>query len=342
LAPDEEEFRQEYEEEEDRLPSPIIGELQEDLLDEFERQASSGAGPEDLDRRAYELEHEVSWEDIQEYYREYKLIEPYIEDLKKVFEKVISRRIELKRRLRARGKEGAVIDPGLLVQAKLDADIGIPDSPVWLDYKERPVEVIAPGGFEVTLVCDLSGSMESPMEKLVEERRCAILFMEALKDFHQLAEKHREDMIELGVKSEVRGFGNFEIELKPLSSELEEKKRIEIFKNMARAPGRSTWDYESLKAIREGIDQEKQKRLATGDLKKAVIVFSDGQSSSVSRVREELEKLRGMGVTVVGVGITSYSQAIKNTYSPEGRVCDEVSKLPETLAELLKEFTKDL
>lgn len=342
LAPDEEGFRQEYEEEENRLPHPIAGELQEDLLGEFERQVSSGAGPEELDRRAYELEHGVSWENIQAYYREFKIIEPYIEDLKKVFEKIISRRIELKRRLRARGKEGVILDPGLLVQAKLDTQVGISDSPVWLNYKKIPVEVIAPGGFEVTLVCDLSDSMERPIEKLVQERLCTILFLEALKDFHQLAEEHRQEMVELGVKSEVRGFGDFEIELKPLSSELEEKTRIKVFKNLARAPGKATWDYESLEAIRKEINQEKQKRLAAGDLKKAVIVFSDGQSSNASRVQEELRKLRDMGVTVVGVGITRHARAIEETYSPEGKVCDQVSQLPETLAELLKELTKGL
>ncbi len=342
LAPNEEGFRQEYEKEENRLPHPMAGELQEELIREFEDQVARGAGPEELDRRAYELEHGVSWEDIQGYYGEYITIKPYIEYLRKVFEKVISRRIEYKRRLRARRREGAVIDPGLLSQAKLDADVGISDSPVWLDYQKRPVEVVAPGGFEVTLVCDLSCSMEMPREKLVEERHCVILFLEALKDFHQLAETHREEMVELGVKSEVRGFGNFEIELKPLSSELKEITRIEVFKNLASAPGLATWDYESLEAIREDTDQEKQRRLAAGELKKAVIVFSDGISSNPDRVQEELVKLRQMGVTVVGVGITRHARAIENTYSPESKVCDKVNQLPEILAELLREFTKEL
>jgi nitric oxide reductase activation protein len=240
-----------------------------------------------------------------------------------------------------------MLDPGLLVQAKLDADIGIPDSPVWLKYKERPVEVIAPGGFEVTLVCDLSGSMEDPMEKLIEERRCTILFLEALKDFHQLAEKHREEMVELGVKSEVRGFGGPEfgktgLELKPLSPELSEKMRIKVFKNLARAPGTRTFDHLPLIAIRESIDDEKKKKLASGELKKAIIVFSDGLSHAQQQVKGELKTLRDMGVTVVGVGITRHARAIENTYSPEGKICDEVSQLAETLAELLKEFTKDL
>ena len=61
-----------------------------------------------------------------------------------------------------------------------------------------------------------------------------------------------------------------------------------------------------------------------------------------SRLIDTLKKLRDLGVTVVGVGITRHASAIEDTYRPDAKVCNQVSQLPETLAELLKEFTKEL
>ena len=341
LKPEEEDFAGEYSNFQDRVPTPMSIEQSQEIAGKMSK-VSVGAGPEDADRKSYEVEHGVSWDDTQEYLREFKLVEPYVNELKKVFERIIARRIEMKRRLRARGKEGAVLDPGLLTQAKIDADAGTVDTPVWRQYEKRPVEVTAPGSFEVSLVCDLSGSMESPIDKLVQQRQCAILFMEALKDFHEMAEEAEHEMEPLSVKSEVRGFGDFEIDLKTLGPTLTELTRIAVYKNLRSAPGASTWDYESLETIENSIDDEKRRLVAEKALKKAVIVFSDGQSSNAERVQQALKRLRDLGITVVGVGITEYAAAIENTYKPDGKVCKEVKELPETLSNLLKEFAKEL
>lgn len=342
LSEEEEWFREEYEAFGERLPQPLKEVEMEALVDGLEKMGVDGAGPEDMERRAYELQYGVSWEDAQRYYKEFQMVEPYVGDLRQVFERVINRRIEQKRKLKGKTQRGVILNPGLLVQAKLDIEEERTDSRVWLDYKKRMREVIAPGNFEVTLVCDLSGSMEDPIEKLRIQRQCAILFLEGLAEFCELARKRQGEMEELDVLSEVRGFGNFEVELKPLSNQLTEAMRIEVLKNLSWAPGSATWDYESLTAIKQGIDGEQRRKLVSGELKKAVVVFSDGQSSNVGRAQEEARGLREMGVEVVGVGVSKHAQAVKSTYKPQGLVCNEVGQLPEILTKLLEEFSQSL
>lgn len=342
LMEEEEWFREEYEEFEERLPQPLKEVEMEALVDKLEEMGVDGAGPEDMERRAYELQYGVSWEDAQRYYKEFQVVEPYVRDLRQVFERIINRRIEQKRKLKGRTQRGVILNPGLLVQVKLDMEEERTDSRVWLDYEKRSREVLAAGNFEVTLVCDLSGSMEDPVEKLRVQRQCAILFLEGLAEFCELARERQGEMEELDVLSEVRGFGNFEVELKPLSNQLTEAMRIEVLKNLSRAPGSATWDYESLTAIKQGIDGEQRRKLVSGRVKKAVVVFSDGQSSNVGRAHEEVRELRQMGVEVVGVGVSKHAQAVKSTYKPQGLVCNEVGQLPEILTKLLEEFSQSL
>ena len=157
-----------------------------------------------------------------------------------------------------------------------------------------------------------------------------------------MTEEAKEEMEPLHVQSEVRAFGDFDVELKALSGELYEKTRIIVLKNLSEAPGGSTLDFEPLEIIFKGISDEKKKALKEGLLKKAVVVFSDGESSKAEKVKNVLKKLRELGIVVVGVGITESAEAIRQTYKPKARISKNPSDLPETLSELLEELTRDL
>ena len=73
-----------------------------------------------------------------------------------------------------------------------------------------------------------------------------------------------------------------------------------------------------------------------------MIVFTDGASDNPARVQGVLKSLRDSGVVAIGVGITSEGSPVLSTYAPNALVVEDVSKLPITLGELLKEHLKDL
>jgi len=79
-----------------------------------------------------------------------------------------------------------------------------------------------------------------------------------------------------------------------------------------------------------------------GKLKKIVIVMTDGDSDDAKRVQEQLGKLREIGVSVVGVGITEEGKSALTTYAPEARLCTEAPELAVVLGELLKEHLRDV
>ena len=139
---------------------------------------------------------------------------------------------------------------------------------------------------------------------------------------------------ELRTLSEIRSFGgkSENVVVKPLSEELTEKQRIEVFKTLGSCPGGSTEDYISLGQI---IDEMKARdktqpgyleNVKNRTIKKLVIIFSDGGSSSESEFRRKQSELESMGVKVVSYrGITDGSNF--------------TSKMAGILAEAIKDLS---
>jgi len=70
--------------------------------------------------------------------------------------------------------------------------------------------------------------------------------------------------------------------------------------------------------------------------------LSDGDSGNAAEVKNRCQNLRELGVKVVGLGMGSGSQSIESTYTPEGRICYDISDLPKTLQDLLAEYLGQL
>lgn len=333
-------FEDDYKDYEENIhPEPMEDKEKDKKIKEFKE------GQDEAKRQeaGYEKEHGVSKKEVADYYSEYRYVEDSVEALREVFRKIVEQRKIPKRRLSTLKEEGVMIDPGLVAQTYLDVKAGIESPKTMKDFEGMLIDENIPGKFSIRLVADQSSSMAG--EKAIYQRRSAILVMEALREFTEILDEERELIYpDLEVQTELRSFGVDGTRLyKPLSKELSEKQRVDYFKGLLETPG-GTNDFDSLTEIEKDVRERIAKdpvyaaELKSGKRKEIVIVFSDGDSANPPEVQRRLKNLRELGVKAVGLGMTSGAQSILTTYAPDGRICYNVSDLPKTLEEMLKEY----
>ena len=313
------------------------------------KEAQKGKDSKDKADDDYAKKIGVEKKDLQEYRKITenleKIVNPetdvsVIEELKNLFSRIISKRLKKALAPKYPVDEGdELVDPAQLIA---DVKSGNLQPKVWEDTEIKEKKGERFGEVEITLVCDQSGSMAG--QKAEEQRKSAVLVMEVLKEFAELCEAEKINIDKpLEVKSEIYGFGAGEDKkpMKKMSAELGEAERINVLKKLYHVPGTTT-DFNSLEAIYAGLDEKTKIKMKIGELKKIVIVFTDGGSDDPARTQGILKNLRDSGVVAIGVGITAEGSAVLSTYAPNALVVEDVSRLPIVLGELLKEHLKDL
>lgn len=197
---------------------------------------------------------------------------------------------------------------------------------VWEEINIREKKEKKVSAFDIHLVCDTSGSMEG--EKLKEQRKSAILLLEALNELFEELELEALEIDEpLSIRTECLTFGSDVSYLKNLGVGLSEKERVAMYKALSEAPG-STADYLALQSINNAIDKETKEEIHNGDRQKLVIVMTDGGSDEPDTLKVELKKLRDTGAVVVGVAITTSAKSAIKIYDPESELAEKASDLP--------------
>jgi flagellin-specific chaperone FliS len=343
-------FKDAYKRAKDRMPEAVPIETIEKAFEDWKaEQAENKSDPD----KEYAEKIGVKKEDLQRYRQIVesleKIINPetnenIIEDLSHLIERIIAKRLKPKHAPKYPEPEGEdLVDPAQLVA---DAKAGNFEAKAWetLEVKQMPGQKF--GEVEITLVCDRSGSMETPMTKLLEQRKSAVFLMEALKNFAERCDEEAVNMEKpLEVRSEIYAFSATNADktsLKKMSKELGEKERIEVMSKISSAPGRNTTDYVCLETILADIDGNAEQKIKEGELKKIVIVFTDGDSGDKERVKTALKNLREKGVVAVGVGVTESGAATLETYAPDARLAEQAEKLSIILADLLKEHLQNV
>lgn len=342
-------FANEYAEVEKKFPEAVPMKEVEEALKKWKK-AEEGKNSADKADEEYAKKLGVEKKDLQEYRKIAqeleKIVDPetnaaVMEELKKLFSRIISKRMKKAQAPKYPVEEGdELVDPAELIA---DVRSGNLQSKVWEDTEIKEKRGDKFGEVEITLVCDRSYSMKEG-KKSEEQRKSAVLVMEVLKDFAELCEAEKINIDKpLSVKSEIYGFGAGDDKnpMKTMSAELGEAERIKVFKDLHNLPG-STTDFNCLEAIDDNLDDEVKQKIKSGELKKIVIVFTDGESDDQAKVQNNLKNLREKGVVAIGVGITAEGKAVLNTYAPNALVVEDVSKLPIVLGELLKEHLRDL
>lgn len=338
-------FADDYAEAAERTPNAVPVEQIEEAFKEWQK--THGEDPLDRADRDYAEKIGVKPEDLRNYRAIVESLqriinpetgESVIEELRKLIARIIARRLKPTPGPRYPVEEGEdLVDPAGLVSGVKGGNL---EPKVWetTETIQRPGKMS--GEVEISLVCDRSGSMEEG-SKLIEQRRAAVLAMEVLKEFADQSDEERVNLIRpLEVRSEIYSFqatSQDSTPLKAMSKELGEKERIDVAAVLSSAPGKATTDYQTLETIEGGMDDETKKKILEGDLKKIVIVFTDGVSSKVDRVKTVLGKLRKEGVVAIGVGITEKGKSALDTYAPDARLAEKAEDLPRVLGDLLKE-----
>lgn len=340
-------FADAYERAAEKIPHAVPFEKEKEAFNEWQK----SGGPRAAADAEYARSLGVSPEALREYRDLVKNIENIknpetdervVEELRQLFERIIARRLKPTAAPRYPMEEGEdLVDPAGLV-AGVKAGNLEPKAWETTETKERRGPQF--GEVEITLVCDRSGSMEGA--KLVEQRRAAVMMMEALREFAERCGEERVNMdAPLEVRSEVFSFqadSNDAKPLKAMSAGLGEGQRVKVAASLGSAPGKNTTDYVPLEAISARLSDDEKNKITEGTLKKIVIVFTDGDSGDAGRVGEALKKLRGAGVVAVGVGITDEGASVLTTYAPEAQVVSDASRLAPALAGLLKDHLADV
>lgn len=347
---DEDYFAEEYDESEERLPRVLSPkEAKEEIEKEIRRRQEDNKSSEQIAKEQFRGRYGVSAAEIEDYSDEYRKIEYQIKPLRGVFERIIATRKEVRRRLKERTDQGVIIDPSMIAQAYIDALGGIVSSRTQLKIRREELDEHKLREFEFTLICDLSGSMNEnhPGGKSYEQRLATILIMEALDEFEKkLKEERFEKSVDLHVLTEVRGFHGSDEELKPLSDTLDFATRVQIARRLENCTGRRTADYKSLAQVAAKIDREIERKIEDGELKKVLILITDGGSDDVSLALKAKKRLAQQGVITKAIqigqpGMTD-TQKFREVWRRDGAPCKDVTLLVETIGKLLQDFLKEL
>jgi len=344
-------FKDSYERARRKMPEAMLEEKMEELLEQWKEQVESEKNSSEKSDEAYAKKIGVEKHALQQYrsivaslesVKNSETDESVVDELRTLIERIIAKRLKRRFAPKYPTEEGEeIVDPAELI-AQVRA--GNLEPKVWetFDIQEQRGEQF--GEVEVTLVCDRSSSMDNG-SKWKEQQRSAVLLMEALKEFADRCEEERTRVEKpLEVRSEIYTFQSAREDARPvkqMSSELTEKERIDTMVLLENIGG-STTDFVPLESIAGTLNEDTERKIKDGEIKKIVIVFTDGESDDGERVRRVLEVLSAKGVVVVGVGITESGRAALDTYAPNARLAPRAEHLPAVLADILKEHLKTI
>lgn len=344
-------FQDAYDRAMKKVPNAVPAEETKKALEDW--QAEQKENPLDKADKEYADKLGVKKEDLQKYRQTVEALneivnpetnENVIEELRALIMRIIAKHLKPQLSPQYPVAEGEdLVDPAQLIA---DVKAGNLEPKVWETHEIKEKKGKKFGEVEITLVCDRSGSMdENGGDKRREQQKATVLMLEVLKDFADICDSERVNLDSpLEVRSEVYSFqsdSNDAKPLKPMSKDLGEKERVDIFGALATTSG-STTDFVPLETINRNLTDELKKKILDGEVKKIVIVFTDGGSDDASRVKMALEKLRQDGIIVIGVGITESGRPAITTYAPEAKLVETAEKLPLVLGDLLKEHLNDL
>lgn len=255
-----------------------------------------------------------------------------IQEMRDVFQKVINERVAQKRGLsRKTYTEGAVLDPDRLVQTVIDVRNNIEEPEAFKDYETKKGESQAIGKTDYVFMLDVSGSMQG--EKSASAAAATVIGLEGLaalqRDIEEAEETNDVDL-DLDIRTAIYTFGDSADCVKPLSTKVTPKERLDAFAAVSRPNGGHTRDYLALEDI--------EKLSSDSDRRKILITVSDGGSNGApdasARARQAVDRLRGQGWFVYGISIGS--NEAEHLYRPTARRVDDPTKLPDTIHDFIE------
>ncbi len=333
-AEDAKKFGQFYEDyEQNKHPEPMSHEEQDKMRAEAakrqrERQHPTNKHERVLDERLrQETGHGL--QEQRRYNAEIVKWQGAIEEMREAFSRIIQERVTLKRGLtRNTLPEGAILDPDRLSQVVVDRQAGDEHPDVFRDYEIVSAHGENIGKTDYVFLFDVSGSM-GQNGKNKAAASTGVIGLEGLaalqRDVEEAEAQHKIEL-DLDIRTAIYTFGEGSSCLKPLSTTVTQKERLDAYAALSKPNGAKTHDFMGLEAI-EGLPDEDDRR-------RILIVVSDGESDDPARARRAVDRLRGKGWFVYGVSIGS--DDAENLYRPTAKRVDDPALLPQAIQTFLE------
>lgn len=291
-------------------------------LRELDKKIRQETGHSLAEKKRYETEM-MQWRDA-------------IQRMREVYQAIINERVSLKRGLSRRPMtEGAVLDPDRLPQTIIDMKAGVTEPEAFRDYEQHKGRTEVAGKTDYIFIFDQSGSMGETVAgssigtKSQAAAACSVIALEGLSAMQsdiEAAEAEYNLDLELEIRTAIYTFGSDVRCLKPLSSQLDLKERLDTYSDIRALEG-STADFLAM--------EEVSKLPMESDRRRIVIVVSDGGSDNPTRARQVIESLRRQGCLVYGISIGS--NEAERLYAPTAKRVDNPDNLPETIEKFIED-----
>ncbi|MHB8362252.1 MAG: vWA domain-containing protein [Patescibacteria group bacterium] len=334
-------FDEEYKDMDKRSIEAVeIDDLEDEIKKMIEKIKTEAESPETKAKKQFEEEHDVDAREVEKYTEGYRKIKQYIESLSEVFSRIISKHTGVRRFLNERTSNGIILNPSEIVQAYIDANSMVMDSPTQLKMRKIEFETERESHIQITLVCDLSESMTP--ERREEQLLSAILILEALEELEN--EKKAKGIKNIKIETEVRAFGSTDMEVKPLSSATSTyKEKVGVSNVLRETTLGGTLESESLFQVLKSLNEKDIAKIKQGDLTKIVFVVTDGGSNEPGLTKQWKAKLQKAGVILKAIQIGEVCDEEKGIFNniwgiKDGIHCTDVSLLVSVISELLKNY----
>lgn len=316
-----------------RHPDPLSQE-DEDKLHEYAKARAKEAqkrpeGHDSMLDRKLRAETGHSLNEQRHYNAEVLKWQAAIDEMREVFQTIIQERVGTKRGLSRRTfAEGAILDPNRLAQTVIDMNTGTQQPEAFLDYTAIRGKTESVGKTDYAFLFDVSKSMKG--EKAAAAASSAVIGLEGLaalqRDVEEAEAAHHVEL-DLDIRTAMYTFGEGVTCLKPLSTKVSPKERLDAHAALRNPKDGATRDFLAVEAL-EGLAEETDRR-------RIAIVVSDGGTydptggNTSARTRRAVDRLRGNGWLVYGISIGS--DEAEQLYSPTAKRVDDPARLPDTI-----------
>lgn len=279
--------------------------------------------------RRYQEQTGHSLREKQQYDNEVKRLHRQIDQMRQVFQSVLDEVVATRRGLSRRShQDGDILDPNRLAQTVVDIKSNVkPEAFQRYETVRGRTELNCKTDY--FFVFDCSGSMSG--EPAQAAASCAIIMLEGLasmeRDIRKLEKEQAVDLSDLSVRTSLYTFGDTATCHKPLSSNLNDKQRLDTYAAITAADAGGTADYLALQEIAHLPHDHDRQRI--------IIVVTDGASNNPDAAQVAVSQLRRDQNTVV-YGVSIGSDAAEHLYAPNAKRINDPKDLPNVLQSFIE------
>jgi len=362
-------FEQDYQEYEENNPSQIDPEEIKNWIDKREEKKKEEAKKEakekeeeskSAEEKAKESQdkmdkewcekHNISQETLQQYRKIEQEVAPYLEDLSRLWQRIIFGSIKkIERGMEGYFKTGTELDIPKVIEDFPKIQKGkLEETRIFKKMTQKEVLIRKPELIRVRLVGDMSGSMDSDKRHTLQQ--CFVLLLSSLREFNTYLNLTRsQTKSKLEADTEAWIFGNNAKRVKRLRSESgyddEHIETIKVFKKLQNTIG-LTYDNKALEAILKSLSPEDKEKIGQEKIMEIIFEITDGGSSVPTATRQAVDKLTESGVITRAFQIGDVDEGERKTFNHvwnknrEEKLGEIIGKKIENLLPAITELLK--